>query len=72
MSDKNIKRKLKSNCESCVNYVYDEFSEMYCCLVNLDEDEMIKFISNTYESCPYYRFDDEYSLSRKQASSLIE
>ena len=29
-----------SNCDICVNYVYDEEYECYSCLVNLDEDEI--------------------------------
>ena len=30
----------QGNCESCLNYVYDEEYECYTCLVDLDEDEM--------------------------------
>ena len=36
-----------TNCESCVNYVYDEDYECYTCLVNLDEDEMYRFVNGT-------------------------
>ena len=31
---------MASNCESCVNYVYDDEMECYCCDMNLDEDDM--------------------------------
>lgn len=55
-----------NNCESCVNYVYDEEYECYTCLVNLDEDEMYRFIHGTGSSCPYYRLDDEYGVVRHQ------
>ena len=55
-----------SNCELCVNYIYDEEYECYCCLVNLDEDEMYRFLSGTQRECPYYRLDDEYAVVRKQ------
>ena len=32
-------KKIVSRCESCVNYVFDEDCECYCCMVDLDEDE---------------------------------
>ncbi len=55
-----------SSCDSCVNYVFDEEYECYACLVNLDEDEMYKFMSNSNFNCPYYRLDDEYAVVRHQ------
>ena len=36
---------MASNCESCVNYVYDDEMECYCCDMNLDEDDMVKFLT---------------------------
>lgn len=57
---------MTSNCESCTNYVYNEDYECYECLVNLDEDEMLRFMTGTSQSCPYYRADDEYAVVRKQ------
>lgn len=32
-----------TNCDCCVNYVYDDEYDCYTCLVNLDEDEMAPF-----------------------------
>ena len=55
-----------SNCDACVNYVYDEDYECYCCLVNLDEDEMYRFLTSSVQSCPYYQLDNEYLIVRKQ------
>ncbi|SKB64903.1 hypothetical protein SAMN06296386_103159 [Lachnospiraceae bacterium] len=55
-----------SCCDSCVNYVYDEEEEYYTCEVNLDQDEMYKFLSGTNFSCPYYSADDEYAVVRHQ------
>ena len=55
-----------TNCETCVNYVYDEDYDCYTCLVNLDEDEMYRFMNGTNYSCPYYRLDDEYGVVRHQ------
>jgi len=54
------------SCEMCVNYIYDEDYECYCCLVNLDEDEMYRFLSGTQRECPYFRLDDEYAVVRHQ------
>ena len=55
-----------SNCESCANYVYDEDYEYYVCMVNLDEDEMVQFMTNSRWACPYYQCDDEYKVVRHQ------
>lgn len=56
----------QGKCESCVNYFFDDDYECYVCLVNLDEDEMGKFLSGNFNECPYYQLDDEYSIVRKQ------
>lgn len=55
-----------SNCDCCSNYVYDEDYECYTCMVSLDEDEMAKFMTNTFQECPYYQSDDEYKIVRHQ------
>ena len=55
-----------TNCEYCVNYSYDEDYECYTCEVNLDEDEMYRFLSDTFYQCPYYQLDDEYAVVRHQ------
>ena len=57
---------MASNCESCVNYVYDDEMECYCCDMNLDEDDMVKFLTGSVDNCPYYRLDDEYAVVRHQ------
>ncbi|MDD3339749.1 MAG: DUF6472 family protein [Lachnospiraceae bacterium] len=55
-----------TSCESCANYVYDEEEDYYECEMNLDEDEMARFLSEPYFACPYYQCDDEYKIVRKQ------
>ena len=55
-----------TSCDYCANYVYDEESESYYCDVNLDEDEMYRFLSGTQQDCPYFRLDDEYAVVRHQ------
>lgn len=59
-------KKIVSRCESCVNYVFDEDCECYCCMVDLDEDEAYRSMSDSEYGCPYYRLDDEYAVVRKQ------
>ncbi len=56
----------KTNCECCINYIYDEEYNCYECQVNLDEDEMSSFLRNTFTNCPYFQFNDEYKTVRKQ------
>lgn len=56
----------KSNCDSCMYFEYDDEYECYVCQMNLDEDEMVKFMSDRFYDCPYYRYGDEYSIVRKQ------
>ena len=55
-----------SCCETCANYVYDEDYEYYVCDMDLDEDEMYRFLSGSTDSCPYYQLDNEYLIVRKQ------
>ena len=54
------------NCESCEYYDYDEDYEEYVCKVNLDEDEYLKFLQSSYDSCPFYQLYDEYKTVRRQ------
>ncbi len=56
----------KSSCDTCVYNVYDEECDCYMCEVNMDEDEMCRFLSTPDYECPYYQVDDEYLLARKQ------
>lgn len=56
----------KSNCDFCVNYVYDEDYQCYQCEVNLDEDELAKFMRFSYNDCPHFKINDEYQTVRKQ------
>lgn len=61
-----VKNNNNSRCESCTNYQFDEEYDDYECLVNLDEDELYHFLSESNYSCPYYRLNDEYAVVRKQ------
>lgn len=55
-----------SKCDTCLYYDYDEEMDYYVCGMLLDEDELYKFISDTFSDCPYYRMGDDYTISRKQ------
>ncbi|MBR5137415.1 MAG: hypothetical protein IKV30_05275 [Clostridia bacterium] len=58
----------KSNCEDCMNYVYDmETDEYYCDSMDaMDQDEAGMFMMGRYNSCPMYRPGNEYTIVRKQ------
>ena len=55
-----------TQCECCAYYYYDEEYECYSCDINLDEDEMARFLSCKDFECPYYNPYDEYKIVRKQ------
>ena len=48
-----------TQCEACCFYNYDEEYDEYICDVDLDEDEMVRFLSGRGD-CPYWRPGDEY------------
>lgn len=53
-------------CEECEYYDYDEEYDGYRCMMSLDEDEMLRFLSGRVSSCPYYKYYDEYKSVHKQ------
>ena len=55
-----------TKCESCVFYQYDENYDDYVCDMDLDEDEMVRFMTDSYYDCPYFRNGDEYRVVRHQ------
>ncbi|MDY3714188.1 MAG: DUF6472 family protein [Blautia sp.] len=60
------KKRSAANCEYCSNYIYDEEWGYYICDMPLDEDEMGKFMTDTFRECPYFQMNDEYKIVRKQ------
>ncbi len=56
----------KANCECCDNYYYDDEYGCFVCDMDLDEDEMARFITNRFDDCPYFQYKDEYRIVRKQ------
>ena len=66
--NKNLERgmELDSLCESCWNYDYDEEFDEYFCMMDLDEDEIYRYLISKQTRCPFYRQGDDYTLARKQ------
>ncbi len=59
-------KKNKTSCETCAYFAYDDEYECYFCEMNLDEDEMMRFMQGSFDNCPYWRCGDEYAVVRKQ------
>ena len=57
---------MQTNCDFCAYNEYDEEDECYYCSVNMDEDDMARFIQSSYKNCPYYKSGDEYQVVRHQ------
>ena len=53
-----------TNCEACAYYSYDEDYECYICEMDLDEDEMERFLRLGTAACPFYRPGDDYRTTR--------
>lgn len=56
----------QTSCEYCSNYIYDEDYEYYECQVNMDEDDLARLMMGSRDGCPYFQFNDEYRIVRKQ------
>ena len=67
---RNNRRQVMANtascCDTCTFYIYDDEYECYTCDRDLDEDEMMRFLTDKHYQCPYYRSGDEYRVVRKQ------
>lgn len=57
---------MKSSCEWCVNYNWDESCGGYVCGACLDEDEMDRFLRGGTGQCPWFQMGDEYKIVQKQ------
>ena len=53
-------------CESCVFYLYDEEYDDYVCDMDLDEDEMARYLAHATAACPFYEPGDEYKIVHRQ------
>lgn len=57
---------MQTSCDFCAYNEYDEEDDCYYCSVNMDEDDMARFIQSSYKTCPYYKSGDEYQVVRHQ------
>ncbi len=55
-----------NNCEECENFDYDEESDTYVCMMDLDMDDYEHYVLTGDARCPYYRVRDDYRIVRKQ------
>ena len=56
-------------CEHCAYFAYDDVTEQYVCdaVGGFDEDDMARMsFKSKGNSCPMFRFYDEYKLVQKQ------
>ena len=65
------KNQEKQQAVSIAANIYDEDLGYYVCDVNLDEDEMSRFLSDTFYNCPYFQMEDEYKIVRKQMQKTL-
>ena len=54
------------NCEECDNFDYDEETDTYDCLMNLDMDDYERVALSKHAQCPFFRIRDEYRIVRRQ------
>ena len=59
-------KKVTGRCDDCEFYDFDEYEDAYVCTMRLDEDEMYRFLQGKTQSCPYFRYYDEYKSVHKQ------
>ncbi len=57
---------MTGKCEECVHLNYDEEVDTDFCSMDLDEDEMERFLCSDAASCPFYRRGGDYETARKQ------
>ena len=58
---------MQNECDSCALYIYDEEYCDYICEADMDEDDYVRFVTDSHSSCPYYPGGDEYTVVRHQA-----
>ena len=62
---------MKTNCEFCMNYYYDDEYECYCCAINLDEDRKctdLRWAAN--DNYHYFRMGDDYTIVKESKTDV--
>jgi hypothetical protein len=57
---------MQNECDTCALYAYDDDYGDYICEADMDEDDYVRFITDSHSSCPYYQGGDEYTIVRHQ------
>ena len=57
---------MQGSCQECANLVYEEETEEWVCDVDMDEDDLVRYLTSPNASCPYYQNGDEYQIVKKQ------
>ena len=65
-SAERTEREKTGPCETCLYFDVLDESGAEGCTVDVDEDEAYRERSDPRNSCPYYRYYDEYKLVRRQ------
>ena len=53
-------------CDQCRYNCLDDESGEYYCSAELDEDELVRFLSGSENECGFYMPYDEYKMVQKQ------
>lgn len=63
----NKKAPKPSGCDFCEYYDCDQETGQYECMMDLDQDEMSRFLAGEFShGCRYFKFYDEYKSVQKQ------
>lgn len=57
-------------CDSCNNYEWDEDTQEYYCVADIDEDDYGRLMQEggmRRSQCPFWQSNDEYAVVRHQA-----
>ncbi len=53
-------------CETCLYFCYNEETDDYECVMNMDEDEYFHALTSHCKGCPCYCINNEYIIVNKQ------
>ncbi len=56
----------RKKCDLCVYGEYDTDTGDLICQISMDQDEYIRYQVTDAKHCPYFEWEDEYHLVRKQ------
>ena len=55
---------MQIECDTCAMCAYDDDYGDYVCEADMDEDDYVRFVTDTHSACPYYQGGDEYTVVR--------